>query len=236
MQTMRTTQQQRNLPFQIISLLIAVLQVSLAFVPSSRPYRSAPLSNVAVLEGRRGLTLARHERPTTLLRVVADAEKEELHKNKRNDSDNDDGDSNSSSSWIPTASGGFLPNFSSRSPVTTVSTLEDYKSAVVDEPNRLVVVRFYAPWCRACKAVASGFRKLALDHSDVKFVEVPLTKTNAFLHQGLGVPSLPFAHIYHPEAGLVEERSINKKIFGDFKHVLQTYIDGECQIDWEDFE
>ena len=64
-------------------------------------------------------------------------------------------------------------------------------------------------------------------------MEVPLTRSNAFLHEGLGVPALPYAHIYHPEAGLVEERSLNKKLFGDFKEVLQTYMDGECPIDWE---
>lgn len=167
-------------------------------------------------------TRSRHYRP---LAVVADAEDlEELHK-KRDDGDADD-------SWIPTM-GGFLPNLAKRNQIIAVETLQDYKRIVVDEPHRIVCVRFYAPWCRACRAVQAPFRRLASLHSSVKFIEVPLTPETAFLHQGLGVPSLPFAHIYHPDAGLVEEQSINKKMFAAFTKTLQTYIDGQCAIDWE---
>jgi thiol-disulfide isomerase/thioredoxin len=131
--------------------------------------------------------------------------------------------------------------------MTEVKTMQQYKDQVVDEQDAIVCVRFYAPWCRACKAVEAPYRQLATRHSSasefesdnnnmvqkVKFVQVPLTKENAYLHTGLGIPSLPYAHIYHPVAGLVEERSINKKIFGEFKDALQTYVDGECVIDWD---
>jgi thiol-disulfide isomerase/thioredoxin len=125
-----------------------------------------------------------------------------------------------------------------------VKTMQQYKDQVVDEQDAIVCVRFYAPWCRACKAVEAPYRQLATKLSSspesdnnkaqkVKFVQVPLTKENAYLHTGLGIPSLPYAHIYHPVAGLVEERSINKKIFGEFKDALQSYVDGECVIDWD---
>jgi hypothetical protein len=62
---------------------------------------------------------------------------------------------------------------------------------------------------------------------------VPLSQDTAYLHQGLGVPTLPFAHLYHPEAGLVEERKINKKVIGEFENLLKNYVDGECAYDWE---
>jgi thiol-disulfide isomerase/thioredoxin len=124
---------------------------------------------------------------------------------------------------------------------TEVKTMQEYKDEVVDEQDAIVCVRFYAPWCRACKAVEAPYKQLATKYSSdnnervqkVKFVQVPLTKENAYLHTGLGIPSLPYAHIYHPIAGLVEERSINKKIFGEFKDALQCYVDGECAIDWD---
>jgi len=127
-----------------------------------------------------------------------------------------------------------LPNFGSRK-ISEVATIEDYKKVVVEEPDLLVCVRFFAPWCRACKAVSSRFQRLANEYPKVKFVECPLTKENAYLHQGLGVPSLPYAHIYHPTAGLVEERKINKNVFAEFKNkVLKSYLDGSCPIEYDD--
>jgi thiol-disulfide isomerase/thioredoxin len=129
--------------------------------------------------------------------------------------------------------------------MTEVKTMQEYKDEVVDEQDAIVCVRFYAPWCRACKAIEAPYKQLARKYSSasessdhtkvqrVKFVQVPLTKENAYLHTGLGIPSLPYAHIYHPVAGLVEERSINKKIFGEFKAALQCYVDGECVVDWD---
>jgi thiol-disulfide isomerase/thioredoxin len=178
--------------------------------------------------------------------VVADAEQEEKQQRRNRDNSDDDSDDadDNEKDWIRTATGGFIPNltrrFRNEAPapskqrvMTEVTTLQDYKDQVVDEQDAIVCVRFYAPWCRACKAVQSQYRQLATVHPTVKFVQVPLTKDNAFLHTGLGIPSLPFAHIYHPVAGLVEERSINKKIFGEFKEVLQTYVNGECPVDWD---
>jgi len=115
--------------------------------------------------------------------------------------------------------------------VETVSTLEEYKEFVADETEQIVVVRFYASWCRACKAIKPEYYKLANELPNIKFVEVPLTQNNAFLHQGLGVPSLPYGHIYHPAAGLVEEMSVSKKNFRSFKNKLNSYIIGSCDVD-----
>jgi thiol-disulfide isomerase/thioredoxin len=137
--------------------------------------------------------------------------------------------------WLSVSSSSTSSDTQARPLITEVKSLQDYKAVVADEKDAMVVVRFYASWCRACRAVAAPYRQLATKYrgQNVKFVEVPLTPENAVLHQGLGVPSLPYGHIYHPDAGLVEERSLNKKRFGDFVHILQTYVDGECPIEWE---
>jgi thiol-disulfide isomerase/thioredoxin len=181
----------------------------------------------------------------------ADMEFKEKHEKKDR---NDNGDEND---WTEVP-GGFVPHISS-APETTrgksvtipvVTTLADYKRVVVDEPNRITVVRFAAPWCRACKAVQPHFAKLALHYQQlqqqqsstattsseksdtmmVQFVECPVSKDTALLHQGLGVPSVPFGHIYHPTAGLVEEIKLNKKVFGTFCRVLETYVQGYCDV------
>lgn len=107
-------------------------------------------------------------------------------------------------------------------------TLANYKTLVADETEKYVVVRFYAKWCRACKASEQSFYRMAQSMPDVKFVEVPVLESNANLHQGLGVPTLPFGHIYSPTSGLVEELRMAKKEFPKFQTVVTSYRDGAC--------
>jgi len=176
----------------------------------------------------------------TELSAFATADAEEVHRPKDN---NDDEDDDNSSSWTA-VEGGFLPKFkppAKKAPaVQDIQSLQDYKKIVVQEPEKITVVRFYAPWCRACKAVKAKYYRLSRQyssspHSDkVQFVEVPLTKENAVLHTGLGIPSLPYGHIYHPQAGLVEERKINKHVFEEFETVLETYVQGFCNVDYKE--
>ena len=59
----------------------------------------------------------------------------------------------------------------------------------------------------------------------VKFVEVPVNEKTKELLIGLGVTRLPFAHIYHPSDGLVEELPISVKNFEPFKQTLLGYVD-----------
>lgn len=119
-------------------------------------------------------------------------------------------------------------------PIIRVETLENFKKEVADEKQKIVAVKFFSPTCHACKAMAPRFKQLALKYPQVKFVEVPLTQNNAMLHQGLGVPSFPFGHIYHPEAGLVEEGSINRKRIGGFEQKLVDYLEGSCNLPDDD--
>ncbi len=136
--------------------------------------------------------------------------------------------------WIATPDGGFLPLFlRSRRDITT---LQEYKDVVVEERDRLVVVLFYAPWCRSCKAIQPQLLQLQRSLPQVKFVQVPVTQDTSLIHQGLGVPSVPFGHIYHPEGGLVEEMKMSKKHFADFATVLRQYVAMKCELPHEDFE
>jgi thiol-disulfide isomerase/thioredoxin len=214
--------------------LVTVDAYQPSFVPRVRPV------------SRLDVRATSHHRRTSLHAVAAEFEELQRHEdNNKNNNDDDEQD------WIATPSGGFLPNLFRRhkKPTTTpdhhqssdaceiiqeVSTLPDYKRVVADETEQMVVVLFHAHWCRACKATLPLFRKLARDYPEIMFVRVPLTQDNGFLHDGLGVPSLPFGHLYHPSAGLVEERKLNKHVFGEFRHVLKDYVRGYCDIEDKD--
>jgi thiol:disulfide interchange protein len=113
---------------------------------------------------------------------------------------------------------------------TTVRTLEEFKKEVADEAKGLVVVWYYAPWCRACKHVAPGFVALARRHPDIKFVQVPALKDNTALHQGLGVPSVPYIHLFHPEGGLVEEQRFLRAQLSAFHKKLEDYQQESCSL------
>jgi hypothetical protein len=72
---------------------------------------------------------------------------------------------------------------------------------------------------------------LANELSDkVKFLEVPVTSESVNIHQGLGVPSIPFGHVYVPEVGLVEELRMCRSRFPIFAETLKTYVAGSCAI------
>jgi hypothetical protein len=64
----------------------------------------------------------------------------------------------------------------------------------------------------------------------VKFVEVPVNSSSVKIHQGLGVPSIPFGHVYIPKVGLVEELRMSKSRFPIFVDILKTYVAGSCAI------
>ena len=153
-----------------------------------------------------------------------------------------------------TKSGGLQAPPEAAPHVMEVSTLAEFKQVVVDDAHasndQVTAVRFYAPWCRSCRAVEGRFYRLGRSDSvqvsasasrdahtatgskfgNVKFVQVAVSPENAALHQGLGVTALPYAHIYHQAIGLVEELRMNQKRFGDFEQILQSYNSGYCAL------
>lgn len=181
-----------------------------------------------------------HTRTNDLSRLyaVADPPFSPAEYEKQRSGDDDD-DGNGGPEWTATE-GGFFANFAKPVPgkvgaIETVDNIQDYKRVVVDEKDRMVVVRFHAAWCRSCKASEPFFKRLVNKHSPhIKFVQVPLTKETAYLQEGLGVPSVPFAHIYHPEVGLVEEQKVSKPHFKEFENDLNSYVVGSCKLPNDD--
>lgn len=109
--------------------------------------------------------------------------------------------------------------------VKTAISLEDFANVIQEgrTNNQLVVVRFYATWCKKCQAIRPSFDKVASSKPQVIFVDVPVTNTNVELHQGLKVTSVPFAHIYCPEKGLVVEEKISRSRFSEFEELVEKH-------------
>lgn len=118
--------------------------------------------------------------------------------------------------------------------------MKAFNKLVTEEKDQLVVVRFYAPWCRACKAVSPSYFRFSKDLEEsgksVKFVDCPMTSVNTEIHKSLGINAIPFAHVYHPETGLAEERKLSRKNYSNFEKVVNSYVDGSCTLRSNDEE
>jgi len=120
--------------------------------------------------------------------------------------------------------------------VKVVHTLEEFNDMLMHEQDSILIVRFFANWCKACKATTPLYYSLARklhDSSNISFVDVPITDKNVDLHQGLNIPSIPYGHIYVPDAGLVEQFRMTKK--GAFRNhkvdaILSCYKQGFCNL------
>ena len=106
--------------------------------------------------------------------------------------------------------------------VRHVESLSDYKSIISKSGDKTVVVRFYAKWCKTCKSLAPAYYKLARLNPGVTFLDVPVLETNASLHQGLGIPSIPYAYIYY-KGVLVEEMKMSRQRFPTLVSKVKMY-------------
>jgi len=115
----------------------------------------------------------------------------------------------------------------------TINSKAELKAAVLEDEDRLTVVRFHAPYCQACKKMEPMMHSFARKNPDIQFIDVPYTKdkSNRQLVHSLGIPSFPYCHVYHPASlGLVEEHSVNSKYWKDFSKIIESYQDGGCDL------
>lgn len=117
--------------------------------------------------------------------------------------------------------------------IKEVNSREALKAAVLEDSDRLTVVRFYAPYCQSCKRTEPQWRQFAKRNPSVQCIQVAYTKerSNRQLVHSLGVPSFPYMHVYNPNAGgLMEEGSLNVKFAKDMFKKVESYVDGGCDL------
>lgn len=122
-----------------------------------------------------------------------------------------------------------------------VDTMDEFNSVVLqrnDDDDSIVVVRFHSPYCKACQATHVAYDRLVQRNAkkNVKFVDVSLTDKNGDIREKLGIEGVPFAHIYVPDNGLVEELPMSRRHMAKFKKTLGWYVKGECDVPDDFFE
>lgn len=88
---------------------------------------------------------------------------------------------------------------------------------------------------QACKSITPSYFKFSGELEDtssdkVKFVDCPMTAVSTEVHKTLGIKTIPFAHVYHPETGLAEERSLSRRNYSTFENVVKSYVNGVCDL------
>lgn len=71
----------------------------------------------------------------------------------------------------------------------TVVTKDTYASEV-EQADKLVVIDFFSPWCRPCKAMEPVLSEIAGERDDVKIVKIDASEEGE-LAQKFGVMSAP---------------------------------------------
>jgi thiol-disulfide isomerase/thioredoxin len=114
------------------------------------------------------------------------------------------------------------------------TTIEEYDRILSEQKDKLIVTRFYMTNCKACVAMTPSFYRLVRSQPNLAFVDIPISKENKDIHLRLGVETVPFAHVNHPTYGLVEQRKISRRHWDEFQGVVQSYVDGQCELTKED--
>jgi len=102
-----------------------------------------------------------------------------------------------------------IPPFPERLPngIWELQNDEQHIAWLNANPDKLMVIKFYAPWCRACKSVEPKFVQIS---KDPKYADIPIVfgqlsvQHNKQYVKSLGIMALPSVQIYAGSEGLVE--------------------------------
>ncbi|KAK9814831.1 hypothetical protein WJX72_012322 [[Myrmecia] bisecta] len=94
----------------------------------------------------------------------------------------------------------------------TVSSVAEFKQHMKQarSQNKLIVTKYFAPWCHACRSLYPKLQQLARQNSEVLFIKVNAGEPELHkLCEQLGVDRLPYFHFYKGEEGLVSQFAAN---------------------------
>lgn len=107
----------------------------------------------------------------------------------------------------PTHTNTHLFVFPLSSFTTHIHTNKQNSAWLKANPDKLMVIKFYAPWCRACKSVELKFVQISKDptYANIPIVwgQLSVAHNKAYV-KSLGIMALPSIQIYAGSEGLIE--------------------------------
>ncbi|KAG8457278.1 hypothetical protein KFE25_011952 [Diacronema lutheri] len=111
--------------------------------------------------------------------------------------------------------------------VVRLNGADDFNAAFdVGSDEQLVVVKYYASWCRACKALGPKVEKIARNHPNVRFYELEF-EANKALCKELGIKVLPWIEIFKGgRSTKLESFSCGPSKAAQINEKVRYYLDG----------
>ena len=107
------------------------------------------------------------------------------------------------------------------------SFTELFRAFLKANPDKCVVLKFYAPWCRACKGLEPKFIQIS---KDKKYENLPIlwaqmsVQHNKDFIKSIGVLALPSMHFYSGSEGLVENFPCGPSKIPIFKKKFAAFL------------
>jgi len=130
----------------------------------------------------------------------------------------------------------YVPPEMPISPVIALQTLSDLEVALGESAahGRLAVLKFYAPWCPACRVVSPKYERDAKKRPDHDWYEVNL-KTARPIFKHANVTTMPIGVVYAPSGEQLFQHELKKSQYIKFVEKLDLVASAaEEEDDHED--
>mmetsp|Transcript_22827 Transcript_22827/g.28002 ORF Transcript_22827/g.28002 Transcript_22827/m.28002 type:complete len:635 (+) Transcript_22827:221-2125(+) len=113
-----------------------------------------------------------------------------------------------SSSWPSTEGTNGATKIDVKDGIYDLKGKDDHIAFLENNPDSIMIIKFYAPWCRACKGLEPKFKQISKDpkyaNLPLKFAQLSVQHNKDYI-KSLGILALPSVHIIvGKEEGLVE--------------------------------
>lgn len=113
--------------------------------------------------------------------------------------------------------------------IHTVQELVDELGAA-SRNDQLVVLEFFAPWCRSCRALFPKMKQLCAENDNVLFLAVNFDDSKSLV-RGLNVKVLPYFHFYRGAEGRVAEFPASVSKIAKLREAIEDFKSDRCFLE-----